>query len=245
MPIGFLNLQQIRRNFRDLHYIDLMLNGGDEAVEEQVLEARVRDRSSHIEWDVELEEAILIRTELETVLLDNFFAQEMPAGPPVPLSRSARDGFIRAFAATGGVSAAIVEASIDRYERGDLDDHLDRRDHTDGSAQPRPSLLWDPSTENPPPDTLGDLSSTFQIFEDISPRTLQDDDNVADTEDEDRSDSAEGGDENKLTQDQNLMNLLYRIAEDKSRKEGFVHRGVICNSCNAMPIRGIRYRFPR
>ncbi|KAL9049187.1 MAG: hypothetical protein Q9206_005651, partial [Seirophora lacunosa] len=166
----------------------------------------------------------------------------MPAGPPVPLSRSARDGFVRAFAATGGVSAAIVEASIDRYERGDLDDHLDRRDHTDGSAQPRPSLLWDPSTESPPPDTLGDLSSTFQIFEDISPRTLQDDDNVADTEDEDRSDSAEGGDENKLTQDQNLMNLLYRIAEDKSKKEGFVHRGVICNSCNAMPIRGIRYR---
>lgn len=176
------------------------------------------------------------------MLLDNFFAQEMPAGPPVPLSRSARDGFVRAFAATGGVSAAIVEASIDRYERGDLDDHLDRRDHTDGSAQPRPSLLWDPSTESPPPDTLGDLSSTFQIFEDISPRTLQDDDNVADTEDEDRSDSAEGGDENKLTQDQNLMNLLYRIAEDKSKKEGFVHRGVICNSCNAMPIRGIRYR---
>lgn len=48
MPIGFLNLQQIHRNFRDLHYIDLMLNGDDEAVEEQVLEARARDCSSHI-----------------------------------------------------------------------------------------------------------------------------------------------------------------------------------------------------
>ncbi|KAI4287628.1 MAG: hypothetical protein L6R35_003114 [Caloplaca aegaea] len=196
----------------------------------------------HAEWGVDTEEAALIREELERVLLDNFFAQEMPVGPPIPLSRSAREGFVRAFAAAGQISAFITEASIDRYERGDLDDHVDRRDHTDGSGRPRPSLLWDPSADNPPPDTLGDLSSTFQIFEDISPRTLQDDETIANTEDESRSESAEGGEENRPSQDQNLMNLLYRIAEDQARKEGFVHRGVICNSCNAMPIRGIRYR---
>ncbi|KAL9018726.1 MAG: hypothetical protein Q9185_003956 [Variospora sp. 1 TL-2023] len=196
----------------------------------------------HAEWGVDTEEAALIREELERVLLDNFFAQEMPVGPPIPLSRSAREGFVRAFAAAGQISALITEASIDRYERGDLDDHVDRRDHTDGSGRPRPSLLWDPSADNPPPDTLGDLSSTFQIFEDISPRTLQDDETIANTADESRSESAEGGEENRPSQDQNLMNLLYRIAEDQARKEGYVHRGVICNSCNAMPIHGIRYR---
>ncbi|KAI9894929.1 MAG: hypothetical protein M1814_000149 [Vezdaea aestivalis] len=37
-------------------------------------------------------------------------------------------------------------------------------------------------------------------------------------------------------------NLLYRIAEDQARREGYCHRGVTCNSCGAHPIRGVRYR---
>ena len=41
---------------------------------------------------------------------------------------------------------------------------------------------------------------------------------------------------------QSLLTLLYRIAEEQNRKDGYVHRGVQCNSCNESPIRGIRYR---
>lgn len=41
---------------------------------------------------------------------------------------------------------------------------------------------------------------------------------------------------------QNYLHLLYRIAEETARKEGYVHRRVTCNSCNMTPIRGIRYR---
>lgn len=41
---------------------------------------------------------------------------------------------------------------------------------------------------------------------------------------------------------QSLLNLLYHIAEDQARREGYIHRGVTCNSCGSMPIRGIRYR---
>ncbi|PKX95644.1 EF hand domain protein [Aspergillus novofumigatus IBT 16806] len=41
---------------------------------------------------------------------------------------------------------------------------------------------------------------------------------------------------------QNLLNLLYHIAEDQSRRDGYIHRQVTCNSCGAMPIQGIRYR---
>ena len=41
---------------------------------------------------------------------------------------------------------------------------------------------------------------------------------------------------------QSLLNLLYRIAEEQARKDGYVHRRVSCDSCNVMPIRGIRYR---
>ncbi|KAI9888021.1 MAG: hypothetical protein M1823_000142 [Watsoniomyces obsoletus] len=50
----------------------------------------------------------------------------------------------------------------------------------------------------------------------------------------------EMGDENRSGQ--RLLNLLYHIAEDQSRRDGYIHRGVTCNSCNTMPIRGVRYR---
>ncbi|KAF9581823.1 hypothetical protein BGW38_001032 [Lunasporangiospora selenospora] len=39
-----------------------------------------------------------------------------------------------------------------------------------------------------------------------------------------------------------LMNLLYAIAEDQAVKEGHIHRGITCNSCRTVPIRGIRYK---
>ncbi|KAJ3225135.1 hypothetical protein HK099_007340 [Clydaea vesicula] len=41
---------------------------------------------------------------------------------------------------------------------------------------------------------------------------------------------------------QNLLTLLYSIAEDQARKEGYIHRSITCNNCNASPIRGYRYK---
>ncbi|KAL4973878.1 hypothetical protein BDW66DRAFT_141099 [Aspergillus desertorum] len=49
-------------------------------------------------------------------------------------------------------------------------------------------------------------------------------------------------DSTQAREGQNLLNLLYHIAEDQARKDGYIHRGVTCNSCGAMPIQGIRYR---
>ncbi|KAI1309332.1 hypothetical protein EDD11_004115 [Mortierella claussenii] len=39
-----------------------------------------------------------------------------------------------------------------------------------------------------------------------------------------------------------LMNLLYAIAEDQASKEGHIHRGITCNHCRTVPIRGLRYK---
>ena len=39
-----------------------------------------------------------------------------------------------------------------------------------------------------------------------------------------------------------VMKMVFHIAEDQARQNGFVHRGVSCSSCNIYPIRGIRYR---
>eukprot|EP00048_Salpingoeca_helianthica_P010134 m.144895 g.144895 ORF g.144895 m.144895 type:complete len:401 (-) comp15019_c1_seq7:99-1301(-) len=39
-----------------------------------------------------------------------------------------------------------------------------------------------------------------------------------------------------------VLNLLYNIAADQARKEGYVHRGITCNHCRMSPLRGIRYK---
>lgn len=195
----------------------------------------------HTEWGVNIGEATMIRQVIERTLLDNFLAQQLPPGPPVPLTPAAREGFVRSFAAAGQISAINTEASIDRYERGELDGHRDRSHSLDGAAEPRPSQLWIPDADTLPAGTPGDLSSVFRALRRMTGDASQDYETTADTE-SNRSNEAGGEEENRPPQDQNLMNLLYRIAEDQAKKEGFVHRGVNCNSCNAMPIRGIRYR---
>lgn len=52
-----------------------------------------------------------------------------------------------------------------------------------------------------------------------------------------------GGDQIDRHEDnQSLLNLLFNIAEDQAKKEGFIHRGITCNMCQASPICGIRYK---
>lgn len=56
------------------------------------------------------------------------------------------------------------------------------------------------------------------------------------------TDLAVVGEENDAKDGQHLLNLLFNIAEDQARKEGYIHRGITCNSCQASPICGIRYK---
>ncbi|KAG8533199.1 uncharacterized protein KY384_001982 [Bacidia gigantensis] len=64
--------------------------------------------------------------------------------------------------------------------------------------------------------------------------TVADSNNESSIDDEHDSDPGDKG-------SQNLLKLLYRIAEDQNRREGYVHRGICCNACGTVPIRGIRY----
>ncbi|PMD31576.1 hypothetical protein L207DRAFT_519349 [Hyaloscypha variabilis F] len=41
---------------------------------------------------------------------------------------------------------------------------------------------------------------------------------------------------------QNIVQLLFRVSEDATRRNAYVHRGCACNSCGVVPIRGVRYR---
>ncbi|XP_071484276.1 uncharacterized protein [Diadema antillarum] len=55
--------------------------------------------------------------------------------------------------------------------------------------------------------------------------------------------SNEAGDQiDRHESNQSLLNLLFNIAEDQAKKEGYIHRGITCNRCQASPICGIRYK---
>ncbi|TQS36931.1 hypothetical protein Golomagni_02610 [Golovinomyces magnicellulatus] len=41
---------------------------------------------------------------------------------------------------------------------------------------------------------------------------------------------------------QNIVHLLFRVSEDATKRNAYVHRGCACNCCGMVPIRGIRYR---
>lgn len=43
-------------------------------------------------------------------------------------------------------------------------------------------------------------------------------------------------------EEMNRLHLLYRMAEEQATREGYIHRGINCSSCNQLPIRGIRFR---
>ncbi|KAL8807554.1 MAG: hypothetical protein Q9223_004299 [Gallowayella weberi] len=190
--------------------------------------------------EITIEEASLLRRHMDFEFLDSFFAQMMPPGPPIPLTEHAKDGFVLEFTVADQIGPSDVMRAIARYQSGDLQNHPARSREAIDPNEPRPSQLWLRNRDALPPGTPGDLFSVFQVFLDARRGQPSGEDHIAETESNQSDDI--GSEELKSSQDQNLMHLLYRIAEDQAKKEGFVHRGVNCNSCNAMPIRGIRYR---
>ncbi|KAJ2221467.1 hypothetical protein GGH19_001992 [Coemansia sp. RSA 1807] len=83
-------------------------------------------------------------------------------------------------------------------------------------------------------DTTGSADQATSAT--VSARPVHD---VLDTgHDDDESESEENG----TDADMRLLQLLCTISEDQSRRNGIIHRGTTCNSCQETPIRGIRYK---
>ncbi|KAH6577962.1 hypothetical protein BASA62_000559 [Batrachochytrium salamandrivorans] len=45
-----------------------------------------------------------------------------------------------------------------------------------------------------------------------------------------------------VQESKSLLQLLYSIAEDQARKEGYIHRSITCNHCGVSPVRGFRFK---
>ena len=176
------------------------------------------------------EEASTIRRELEEAFLCFYFWNYIP---PSPITDEQRDIIVSQLGEDGGFSAQTVITALQWHQEGTLTERIERWERlfetrSRGRSDAGPSNQQDPVS--------GDLTSTMQSLE--GQETLADADSVHSW----REESGTNDSQDDSNEGQNLGNLLWRIAEEQARKESYVHRGVTCNSCNAMPIKGIRYR---
>lgn len=163
-----------------------------------------------------LEHAERIRRLVEDSFLNSFLALELlPAH--VIRQESGEWDYLRAELMNRGIGDASIEAAFTRFNNDNNFGAEHRRRPQNDEAD---VVRRDGGVDGSPPDG-GDATADEQsVF------SWRDGAN-------DSSPTREG---------QNLLNLLYHIAEDQAKRDGYIHRGVTCNSCGAMPIQGIRYR---
>ncbi|KAJ5500246.1 Recoverin [Penicillium expansum] len=160
-----------------------------------------------------------MREMMEDTFLESFLALDFPSAHILPENTPERT-YLTEQLQHRGISRAGIERALVRFN-GDSNygDELRRRRQNGERVTLSTSTFPDVSA---PPQNLD------------GGETVVDDQSVFSWRD--------GNNDPSNREGQNLLNLLYHIAEDQARRDGYIHRGVTCNSCGAMPIQGIRYR---
>ncbi|KAL2863807.1 EF hand domain protein [Aspergillus lucknowensis] len=161
-----------------------------------------------------------MREMMEDTFLESFFALDFPSAHTLE-EESPERAYLVEQLRRRGISRSGIERAVERFNADENYGEELRRRRQNGE---RVTL----STS-----TFPDESQPVQILD--GGETVVDDQSVFSWR-EGNNDSMQA------REGQNLLNLLYHIAEDQARKDGYIHRGVTCNSCGAMPIQGIRYR---
>ncbi|KAL4905375.1 hypothetical protein BDW74DRAFT_152531 [Aspergillus multicolor] len=161
-----------------------------------------------------------MREMMEDTFLESFFALDFPPTHVLEEGSSEME-YLMEQLQRRGISRSGIERAIARFNADSNYGEELRRRRQNGE---RVTL----STS-----TFADETQQTQVMD--GGETVVDDQSVFSWR-EGNNDSAQA------REGQNLLNLLYHIAEDQARKDGYIHRGVTCNSCGAMPIQGIRYR---
>ncbi|KAL4942046.1 hypothetical protein BDV06DRAFT_193170 [Aspergillus oleicola] len=161
-----------------------------------------------------------MREMMEDTFLESFFALDFPPTHVVE-EGSEEWGYLMEQLQRRGISRSGIERTVARFNAdGNYGEELRRRRQNGERVTLSSSTFPDESQQVQVTDggeLLGDDQSEFSWREG-------------------------NNDSMQPREGQNLLNLLYHIAEDQARKDGYIHRGVTCNSCGALPIQGIRYR---
>ncbi|OQD68863.1 hypothetical protein PENDEC_c030G06065 [Penicillium decumbens] len=161
-----------------------------------------------------------MREMMEDTFLESFLALDFPAAHILP-DNSLERTYLTEQLQQRGISRAGIERALIRFNSDENYGTELRRRRQNGERVTLSTSTF-PDAAAPPQnadgeEATGDDQSVFSWREGNN----------------DTSPTREG---------QNLLNLLYHIAEDQARRDGYIHRGVTCNSCGIMPIQGIRYR---
>ncbi|KAL9102372.1 MAG: hypothetical protein Q9163_002465 [Psora crenata] len=174
------------------------------------------------------EEAVRLREELQPAFLNLYFYRHLRS---IPFTAEQERHVVEDLQRDGGFSADSVQRAAAQTRNQRLRQSIDSWIESQRRVEDRPmeELVTDPFI-------LEEVAAARQTL--IEQNMAQD--TVQDTESE--ASWGGNGDTYNNTEGQSLLDLLYRIAEEQARREGFVHRGITCNGCSAHPINGIRYR---
>ena len=160
-----------------------------------------------------------MREMMEDTFLESFLALDFPASHSIPEGTPER-AYLMHQLQRRGISRPGIERALTRFNADDnYGDELRMR-RQNGERVTLSTSTFPEATAPPQTQEGGEPVDDQSVF------SWRDGNN-------DAAPTREG---------QNLLNLLYHIAEDQARRDGYIHRGVTCNSCGAMPIQGIRYR---
>ena len=203
-----------------------------------------------------LQEVFQLRPELAELvsrLIEQDFVRAMLTqllGPANLIARAEMQ-HLRAELESRGLRQGAVHLATMSWTHSDEDiSGYERSESGTTRRQSRPLGEGGGLRQHPPDDLIdfgqqieGDLPSSEPVTQGsmLLPEQLDFSETVAGEEAEGLGTGTTGDDDSRR-EGQSLLKLLYYVAEDQSRKDGYVHRQVTCNQCNACPIRGIRYR---
>ncbi|RAH64346.1 EF hand domain protein [Aspergillus aculeatinus CBS 121060] len=175
-----------------------------------------------------------MREMMEDTFLESFLALDFPSSHRLDEGSPEREYLIEQLQRRG-ISRAGIERALVRFNADDNYGADLRRRRQNGERVTLSTSSFPYETEEGQSPTAGAPNTALA---DGGDETVMDDQSVFSWRD-----GAEHNNEAApMREGQNLLNLLYHIAEDQARRDGYIHRGVTCNSCGAMPIQGIRYR---
>lgn len=153
---------------------------------------------------------------------------------PLRRTRSIRRRGGRRFSSTD--TAARVAINGNTNEDGAVDDDDEEDEELVSLFNEALTGLNTTDADNPETDAVANSTNNDGEENDDDPSS---DDNE-DEEDGDEIEVTESG--SKGSVNMKLLNLLFAIADDQSRRSSIIHRSSKCNSCQESPIRGIRYK---
>ena len=169
-----------------------------------------------------MDEAQIVQRHAATVFLHAFFANEYPSSHVIT---GAEADYLRSELSELGIDRVVIEAGILAFNE---DPNFGHQRRGSAGARIRQMLFQSAGTNE-----QQNLRNITQLID--GQETVADDES-------DFSWRERVGAGNHEQEGHNMLNLVYRIAEDQARKDGYIHRGIECNSCGTCPIQGIRYR---